>query len=357
MAISCFRVLVKKLWTHNLTTLNLVVSPSREGSTGYHFHAPFRNSRCPKTPFKSPWLAQYDCGNWHSLYTDMDAVTEIVPRKPKPLLSPSELPPPSHRDLNLNRAPPPPPLGPSLRAVLPGGPRAAGAEDDGGDVVAQLGVGGGDLAGEDVAEGAEGGGLAAHELVLAADELDELARVDVWVAAAVDVGDELEGHVGERGATCAAAAALGLRLVGGGVGEAADGLEGGGELGELGGEDLAGRGRGVGGGGGGRGEGGAGGGAVAVGGGGRGGVGVVVGDLDHGLVEDLDHVLELACLGGSAEARGDSTKGKGRGWSRRTLDGIVVGFNGSHRCGFLLRVVCVVELQRTREMKETGDSW
>lgn len=71
---------------------------------------------------------------------------------------------------------------------------ASGSEDPS-DVVAQLGHGALDLAGEDVAEGGEGVLLAAHELVAAAHELDELARVDVRVAAVVDVLDQLGRHV------------------------------------------------------------------------------------------------------------------------------------------------------------------
>lgn len=44
---------------------------------------------------------------------------------------------------------------------------------------------------EDVSKGAEALHLAAHELVPAADELDEFTSVDVWVAAVFDVVDEL----------------------------------------------------------------------------------------------------------------------------------------------------------------------
>lgn len=84
-----------------------------------------------------------------------------------------------------------------------------------GHVVAQLGHGRGHLLGEDVAKGSEGVDLAAHELVAAADELDELAGVNVRVAAVFDVLEEFGGDGGEvvwRG--------------GGGV----DGLEGVGEV-------------------------------------------------------------------------------------------------------------------------------
>lgn len=72
-----------------------------------------------------------------------------------------------------------------------------------GDVLAQLGHGGGHLLGEDVAERAESIQLAAHELVPAADELDKLARVDVRVTAILDVLDQFgrDGRevVGRRG--------------------------------------------------------------------------------------------------------------------------------------------------------------
>lgn len=131
--------------------------------------------------------------------------------------------------------------------------------------------------------------LAAHELVLAADELDELARVDVRVTATLDVLDQL---VRQRGQV------LGRRRV---RRHPVDGLQGRGELRQLAGEHLA-RGRGVA-------ACGAEGRAVAVGPAGaspcgRGGVGVVVGDLDHDLVQDLDHVLELACREESAKCVG-----------------------------------------------------
>lgn len=72
-----------------------------------------------------------------------------------------------------------------------------------GDVLAQLWHGGGHLLGEDVAEGAKGVELAAHELVAAADELDELSRVDVRVTAVLDVLEQLGRNrrevVGRRG--------------------------------------------------------------------------------------------------------------------------------------------------------------
>lgn len=72
-----------------------------------------------------------------------------------------------------------------------------------GDVLAQLRHGGGHLLGEDVAEGSKGVELAAHELVAAADELDELARVDVRVTAVLDVLEQLGRDrrevVGRRG--------------------------------------------------------------------------------------------------------------------------------------------------------------
>lgn len=81
-------------------------------------------------------------------------------------------------------------------------------------VVAQLGHGRGHLLGQDVAEGGEGVDLAAHELVAAADELDELARVNIRVAAVFDVLEEFRGDGGEE-----------VWRGGGGV----DALEGGGE--------------------------------------------------------------------------------------------------------------------------------
>src|SRR5512142_2938738 len=59
--------------------------------------------------------------------------------------------------------------------------RAAGGLDDLFDVGAQLGHGVAQLLGQDVAEGAVGELLAAQQLVVAADELDELARVDFGV--------------------------------------------------------------------------------------------------------------------------------------------------------------------------------
>lgn len=122
--------------------------------------------------------------------------------------------------------------------------------------------------------------LAAHELVLAADELDELARVDVRVAAALDVLDQLVGQRGQVVGRCR------VRR------HPVDGLKCRRQLRQLAGEHLA-RGRGVA-------AGGTEGRAVAVGPAGaspcgRGGMGVVVGDLDHDLVQDLDHVLELPC--------------------------------------------------------------
>lgn len=136
--------------------------------------------------------------------------------------------------------------------------------------------------------------LAAHELVLPADELDELARVDVRVAAALDVLDQLDGERRQ---------VLARRRV---RRHPVDGLQGRRELAQLAGEHVA-RGRGVAG---------AEGRAVAVRAGagacGWGGVGVVVGDLDHDLVEDLDHVLELAWRGGSAMCLGIS--GAESGW-------------------------------------------
>ena len=61
--------------------------------------------------------------------------------------------------------------------------------NDAPDVCAQLRHGGVDLGGEEVAEGLEGAHLAAGELVHAADALGELARVDVRVAAVLDVLD------------------------------------------------------------------------------------------------------------------------------------------------------------------------
>ena len=60
----------------------------------------------------------------------------------------------------------------------------------------QLGEGGVHLSGEDVAEGGEGAHLAARELVHAADALDELARVDVWVAPVLDVLHEEVWYAG-----------------------------------------------------------------------------------------------------------------------------------------------------------------
>ena len=65
------------------------------------------------------------------------------------------------------------------------------------DVGAQIGHGGGHVGGEDVAEGGKGVRLAADELVAAADELDELARVNVRVAAVLDVLEQLGRDEGE----------------------------------------------------------------------------------------------------------------------------------------------------------------
>lgn len=128
--------------------------------------------------------------------------------------------------------------------------------------------------------------LAAHELVAAAHELDELARVDVGVAPVVDVLHELRGHLGQ-----------GAR--GGG---AVDRLQGARERRELAGEGVAGRGAG---------------GGLRGGGGDGGRRRVVGGHLHHDAVQGLDRVFELACgrvavsgcgggggLGGSSYARG-----------------------------------------------------
>lgn len=69
----------------------------------------------------------------------------------------------------------------------------AGGLDDLLDVVAQFGQGDLHLVGEDVAEVGEGARLAAGELVHAAHQLDELARVDVRVAPVLDVRDQRLG--------------------------------------------------------------------------------------------------------------------------------------------------------------------
>lgn len=65
--------------------------------------------------------------------------------------------------------------------------------NDAADVGSQLRHGGVDLGGEEVAEGLEGAHLAAGELVHAADALGKLARVDVRVAAVLDVLDQQVG--------------------------------------------------------------------------------------------------------------------------------------------------------------------
>lgn len=82
------------------------------------------------------------------------------------------------------------------------------------NILPQLGHGHRHLLGQDVAERRERAQLPAHELVAATDELDEFARVNVWVAAVVDVLEEFRGDGGEG--------------VGGGGG-CVEGLEGGGE--------------------------------------------------------------------------------------------------------------------------------
>lgn len=66
----------------------------------------------------------------------------------------------------------------------------AGGLDDVGDVVTQLRHGCSHVLGECVTEGFEGVALAAHELVAAANELDELTGVDVWISAVLDVLEE-----------------------------------------------------------------------------------------------------------------------------------------------------------------------
>lgn len=65
-------------------------------------------------------------------------------------------------------------------------------------ILAQLRHGRGHLLGEHVAKGRKGALLAAHELVPAAHELDELARVNVRVAAVFDVLEQFGGHGGEE---------------------------------------------------------------------------------------------------------------------------------------------------------------
>lgn len=74
--------------------------------------------------------------------------------------------------------------------ILRAGATARDSDNPGG-VVAELGHGALDLAGEDVAEGGEGALLAAHQLVPPTDQLDELAGVDVRVPSAVDVLHQL----------------------------------------------------------------------------------------------------------------------------------------------------------------------
>lgn len=148
---------------------------------------------------------------------------------------------------------------------------------------------------KDIPEPAKGRHLALHKLVLAAHELDELARVDVGVAAVLDVGDELAGdlRVVEQGG-------VGLR-------ELVNVVEGRGELSQLQGEDVAGGLLLLGGVGGGGGQ--ARGRRRAVGEGGCCGVRVVGVDLDHGFVEDLDYLLELAC------GEGGVSRGWMEGWA------------------------------------------
>lgn len=66
----------------------------------------------------------------------------------------------------------------------------AGSLNDLGDIVAQLRHGCCHVLGECVTEGFEGVALAAHELVTAANELNELTGVDVWISAVLDVLEE-----------------------------------------------------------------------------------------------------------------------------------------------------------------------
>ena len=74
---------------------------------------------------------------------------------------------------------------------------ATGRSHHAGHVLAQLRHGARDLGREHIAEGGEGALLSAHELVAAADELDELARVDVWIATVLNVLDQFWGYVWE----------------------------------------------------------------------------------------------------------------------------------------------------------------
>lgn len=64
-------------------------------------------------------------------------------------------------------------------------------------IVAQLRHSGGDVLGKDVAEGPKSVELSAHELVAVTDEFNELSRVDVRIAAVLDVLEELWRHGGE----------------------------------------------------------------------------------------------------------------------------------------------------------------
>lgn len=76
--------------------------------------------------------------------------------------------------------------------------RPSSRRDDAGRVFAKFGHGLVHLAGEDVAKAGKGGLLAAHGLILAADELDELARVDVRVSALLDVLHQLRWDMRQR---------------------------------------------------------------------------------------------------------------------------------------------------------------
>lgn len=64
-------------------------------------------------------------------------------------------------------------------------------------IVAQLRHSSSHILGQNIAESPKGVELSAHELVAATHELDEFSRVNVWVAAVLDVFKEFWWNGGE----------------------------------------------------------------------------------------------------------------------------------------------------------------